>query len=106
MLAAAAAAVLLAERNVRVRGRSRVLADRSLAFEPGAGVESVEVAAQDGVTLRGWLLRPEQWSGEAAMVLHGFVDSRVAMESISPRMVVGEIAVRPARSPRIVAIGC
>src|SRR5688500_14055368 len=30
---------------------------------------------------------------------------RVAMESIKPRMVVGEIAVRPARSPRMVAIG-
>ena len=79
LLAASAAAVLLAERNVRVRGRRRVRADRTLALETGAGVESVEVAAQDGVTLRGWLLRPEQWSGEAAMVLHGFVDSRVAM---------------------------
>ncbi len=30
---------------------------------------------------------------------------RVAIESIKPRIVVGEIAVRPARSPRIVAIG-
>src|SRR2546423_10457267 len=30
---------------------------------------------------------------------------RVAIESIKPRIVVGEIAVRPARSPKMVAIG-
>ena len=75
----AAAAVWLAERNVRVRARRRTPADESLARQTGASVECAEVSAQDGVRLSGWLLRPEPWRGEAAVVLHGFVDSRAAM---------------------------
>ena len=78
-VAAIAAAVWLAERNVRVRGRRRTSADESLARGTGAAVEAVEIAAHDGVKLSGWLLRPEVWRGEAALVLHGFVDSRAAM---------------------------
>jgi uncharacterized protein len=79
LLFAAAAAVWLAERNIRVRARRRTKADDRLARQAGADVESVEVAAHDGVRLSGWLLHPEAWRGEAAMVLHGFVDSRAAM---------------------------
>ena len=74
-----ASAVWLAERNVRVRGRRRAVADDELARGTGAAVEAVEIAAHDGVKLSGWLLRPEVWRGEAALVLHGFVDSRAAM---------------------------
>ncbi len=74
-----AAAVWLAERNVRVRTGRRTSADDSLARETGASVESVEIAAHDGIMRSAWLLRPGEWRGEAAMVLHGFVDSRAAM---------------------------
>ena len=79
MAAASSAAVWLAERNIRVRSRRRTKADEALGRETGARVEPVEVAAHDGVKLSGWLLHPERWRGEAAMVLHGFVDSRAAM---------------------------
>ena len=78
-LFAIAAAVWLAERNVRVRARRRTPADEALARAAAATVESVEVSAHDGVRLSAWLLQPEQWRGEAALVLHGFVDSRAAM---------------------------
>jgi uncharacterized protein len=75
-----AAAVWLAERNVKVRMRRRVAADEGLARETGAAaVETVEIAACDGVKLCGWLLRPGVWRGEAALLLHGFVDSRAAV---------------------------
>lgn len=77
--AAAGLAVWLAERNVRVRAPRRHASDPALATQAAASVESVEVAAPDGVRLSGWLLHPERWRGEAALVLHGFVDSRAAM---------------------------
>ncbi len=74
-----AAAIWLAERNVRVRAPRRKAADDRLARTMAAEVESVEIVARDGVKLRAWLLHPEHWGGEAALVLHGFVDSRAAM---------------------------
>lgn len=79
--AAGGLAIWLAERNVRVRAPRRQAADPKLATQTAsaASVESVEVAAPDGVRLSGWLLYPERWRGEAALVLHGFVDSRAAM---------------------------
>ena len=81
LTAAVAAAVWIAERNIHVRTRRRTRADPQLAGQTAAAavVESVEVFALDGVRLSGWLLLPERWRGEAALVLHGFVDSRAAM---------------------------
>lgn len=76
---AIAAAVWIAERNIKVRARRRTPADAQLAGQAAASVEPVEVAARDGVRLSAWLLHPEVWRGEAALVLHGFVDNRAAM---------------------------
>jgi pimeloyl-ACP methyl ester carboxylesterase len=72
LIVLAAAAIWLAERTVHVH------APRLPGVKP-AGAETVEVTAQDGTKLRAWLLHPERWRGEAAMVLHGFVDNRAAM---------------------------
>ncbi|MBM3795120.1 MAG: alpha/beta hydrolase [Acidobacteria bacterium] len=77
----AAGAVWLAERNIRVRAKRRFVANHDAAREAtDAEVERVEVRAMDGTPLRAWLLHnPEKWSGRAALVLHGFVDTRAAM---------------------------
>jgi pimeloyl-ACP methyl ester carboxylesterase len=34
------------------------------------------VTTADGLTLRGWLLIPPRWNGDALMMLHGFTDTR------------------------------
>ncbi len=80
-LVTAFGAVWLAERNIRVRAPRRIAADEQAARDAtGAEVEQVEVQAADGTPLRAWLLHdPETWTGRAALVLHGFVDTRAAM---------------------------
>ncbi|MCC6538270.1 MAG: alpha/beta fold hydrolase [Bryobacterales bacterium] len=76
-------AVWLAERNIRVRGKRRTPADDATARAATGGaavVERAEVRAVDGVPLRAWLLHdPRTSNGRAALVLHGFVDTRAAM---------------------------
>lgn len=69
----------LAERNIRVRAPKRKRADAELARGLAARVESAEITAPDGTRLSAWLLHPAAWRGEAAIVLHGFVDTRTAM---------------------------
>lgn len=81
-LATAFGAVWIAERNIRVRAKRRTAANDDAAREAtgGAEVERVEVRAADGTPLRAWLLHnPDAWTGRAALVLHGFVDTRAAM---------------------------
>lgn len=40
---------------------------------------SVDLESLDGVTLRGWFLRPASWNGNAVILLHGVSDNRLGM---------------------------
>lgn len=44
-----------------------------------AGLADVSITTSDGVVLRGWLLRPAQANGDAALLLHGVGDNRMGM---------------------------
>jgi hypothetical protein len=55
--------------------RERQAAD--LAREAGAGLETVECAASDGVRLRAWFFRPANGNGDGALLLHGVAENRV-----------------------------
>jgi len=44
-----------------------------------ADLSDVSITTSDGVTLRGWLLRPPHANGEAALLLHGLGDNRLGM---------------------------
>ena len=74
------AGIFLAEGGLRISAERRVKPDPKLAAQAaeasGARVELAEVAAADGVTLRGWLFSPPGGSGEAVIVHHGVGDSR------------------------------
>ena len=50
-----------------------------LCRQTGASWETVQVAAGDGVVLRGWLFTPRQANGGAVIALHGVADSRLGM---------------------------
>jgi dipeptidyl aminopeptidase/acylaminoacyl peptidase len=50
-----------------------------LAQETGSSWEPAAVDTADGVTLRGWLFRPAEPNGGAAMLLHGVGDTRLGM---------------------------
>jgi pimeloyl-ACP methyl ester carboxylesterase len=47
----------------------------------------VEMVADDGITLRGWSIRPERANGEAVILLHGLSDNRIGMISYAELMV-------------------
>ncbi len=50
-----------------------------LACETGSTWEPAEVAAADGIPLRGWLFRPAGTNGGAVILLHGVGDNRIGM---------------------------
>jgi len=70
---AAALAVSFAESAVRVRP-----ARRTPSTDP-EGSEPVTLTTSDRVLLRGSLALPREWNGEAAIVLHGFTDTRAGV---------------------------
>lgn len=43
---------------------------------PNRNASTVQVIAQDGVTLRAWLFRADPSNGDAVLILHGIADSR------------------------------
>lgn len=47
---------------------------RPVPFNPSA--LNVEVAARDGIILRGWFFSPREPTGNAVLILHGIADSR------------------------------
>jgi uncharacterized protein len=43
---------------------------------PNRDARTVQVTAQDGIDLRAWLFRPDNYNGDAVLILHGIADSR------------------------------
>ena len=44
-----------------------------------AQIEDVSITASDGAILRGWIVRPAERNGSAALLLHGLADNRLGM---------------------------
>ena len=53
----------------------------AIAARDHASLADVQVTADDGVTLRGWTLRPVTGNGDAVILLHGHADNRMGMLS-------------------------
>ena len=51
----------------------------TIARADHAVLGDVEIAARDGVVLRAWSVRPLDWNGDAAILLHGQGDNRSGM---------------------------
>lgn len=62
------------EPGAKSRERAQRIADFS-----GARLEDVQIAAADGVALRGWLFRARESGGKAVIVLHGQANNRAGM---------------------------
>lgn len=68
-----------------LRPARRVLTEQdAVRFQQSAAalhskVENVSLSAPDRAVLHGWLVRPERWNGNAAMLLHGVGDNRLGM---------------------------
>ena len=43
---------------------------------PNRDARTVQISAQDGIDLRGWLFRPDHSNRDAVLILHGIADSR------------------------------
>ena len=52
---------------------------RDAVHAMNADLANVSITTSDGVTLRGWLLRPVSANGVAALLLHGLGDNRLGM---------------------------
>lgn len=52
---------------------------QAIAVRNHATLTEVSVSANDGVTLRGWSIRPEHGNGDAVILLHGHTDNRAGM---------------------------
>ena len=80
-----AGGALLVDRALRRPKRPVTGADRAraedLARTLGASLETVSVAAGDGVALRGWLFTPAPASSHSVLLLHGITANRSAMLS-------------------------
>ena len=50
------------------------------AREDDATLTQISISARDGISLRGWTVRPEESNGNAVILLHGLADNRMAME--------------------------
>src|SRR5215468_10297342 len=78
-----AAAAFLMEVTLHPARRALTEHDRARVVEMAGRHDSeladVEMIADDGITLRGWSIRPEKANGEAVILLHGLRDNRVGM---------------------------
>ena len=77
-LGSLAASYIVAEGSVHIWQRPQpdpALAD-TIARPIGAAWEPVEVKANDGAVLSGWLLTPQRPNGSAVLLLHGVGDTR------------------------------
>ena len=54
---------------------------QAIAVQNHAALSDVQIAADDGVTLRAWTLRPQVANGDAVILLHGQADNREGMLS-------------------------
>ena len=78
-----ATGVFLAEVTVHPARRALTEHDRAqvvaIAGRHDLELADVEMVADDGITLRGWSIRPEKANGQAVILLHGLSDNRVGM---------------------------
>lgn len=83
LLGSVTAGIVLAEGSLRLPRRPITAEYRQLAIERalqlGASGRDVSVRAADGAELKGWLVRPPQPNGSAAILFHGVTDNRLGM---------------------------
>jgi len=79
----AAVGVVAADWALHPMRRAPTTADveqaKSIAARDHAALADVQVTADDGVTLRGWSMRPAAGNGDAVILLHGQSDNWVGM---------------------------
>ena len=77
------AAVFLAEITLHPGRRTLASADEAQAREMSdrhdAQIENATISANDGASLRAWLIRPHSGNGDAVILLHGLSDNRIGM---------------------------
>ena len=78
---AVGAGIFLAESALHPGRRRLSAADHSrglqIAAQGNAAFDEVEIAAADGIRLRGWNMRPLQNNGDAVILFHGLNDNRI-----------------------------
>ena len=68
-------------------------AARDAVHAMNADLSDVSITTPDGVTLRGWLLRPAHANGDAALLLHGLGDNRLGMSGYARLLLAHGFAV-------------
>ena len=63
----------------RLLSENEIVAIRDAAQDLSATFEDASVTTADGITLRGWTLRPGTGNGNAVILLHGVADNRLGM---------------------------
>ncbi len=58
-----------------------------------ARLDEVSIQTPEGVVLRGWIVRPAQSNGEAALLLHGLGDNRLGMTGYAELLLAHGFAV-------------
>jgi uncharacterized protein len=79
LLLAAAAGVVIGEGSLKLQRRPlrhRQEAAVTVAARYHAELQDVSVTAMDGVTLRAWFIHPQNYNGNAVVLLHGITDNR------------------------------
>jgi uncharacterized protein len=66
---------------------------QAAAREAGVEFRDAEITAADGVTLRGWFMRPAQANGDAVILLHGVSDNRMGMYGFGKWLVANHYSV-------------
>jgi dipeptidyl aminopeptidase/acylaminoacyl peptidase len=66
---------------------------RETATRNQADLTDAAIPAPDGVSLKGWHLRPHAWNGDTVMLLHGQADNRVGMLGNADLLLRDEFAV-------------
>ena len=82
LVVCALAGAWLAEISLHPRRKAvdhRQEAAARVAHDFGAQLQDVQVSAADGVSLRGWFVRPAGANGYAVILLHGVADNREGM---------------------------
>jgi fermentation-respiration switch protein FrsA (DUF1100 family) len=57
------------------------------------GVTDASVSAPDGVSLKGWYVRPRSWNGDSVILLHGMGDNRQGAMGYAPMFLRAGYAV-------------
>ena len=73
------AGIVVAEASLKLVRRPLRHRQEIAAFVRGhyrSELEDVSIRAADGVTLRGWYVRPHEFNGNAVILLHGITDNR------------------------------